>query len=135
MKGKPYSNMMTVEFLQKRGFLAETVEKIIPRCNKRRDLYNMYDVVAVKPGEGVLFIQATTKNGLGEHRTALLGKPGLEFCLRSASRVQLWSWRETVGSNGLKEPRVEEAFLLADGSVEFRPILPPGTCSVELLAA
>ena len=68
---KPFSNAKTVTLLSSHGFLVESVERILGGIKHRRDLYRMFDVLAMKPVEGVICIQCTTKAHLASHRQAL----------------------------------------------------------------
>ena len=47
--------------LRRQGYLAETVERWIPRVNRRRDLFGFADLLAVHPRDRLfLLVQATS---------------------------------------------------------------------------
>lgn len=50
----------TLAHLRKLGYQADTVERWIPKVNIRRDLFNAWDVLALKIGEPLLAVQVTT---------------------------------------------------------------------------
>jgi hypothetical protein len=50
---------LTAELLKKDGWLVWTVERVIPRINKRIDLWNCFDQLAIKDGE-VIALQPTS---------------------------------------------------------------------------
>ena len=135
---KPFSNAKTVTLLSSHGFLVESVERILGGIKHRRDLYRMFDVLAMKPVEGVICIQCTTKAHLASHRQALLDNPDLIVCLKSGARCQIWSWRKVKRhlQRPVWEPRVEEAFMNAAGKVEFDRVKHlPETGEDDLMAA
>lgn len=57
MKRSP--SALTMELLEKDGWIVWTVERIIPRVNKKVDLWNCFDQVAIRNGE-LICLQPTS---------------------------------------------------------------------------
>jgi hypothetical protein len=122
------STQQTIQLLRRRGFMAEKVERWLHTIRQFRDLFKLFDVFTLKPGEGGVLIQSTEKGALAAHRRKLLGDPRLPFVLLSRLRVQLWCWSETVGPNQSQwDVSIEEAFLNEAGVPEFRVAKVPET--------
>jgi hypothetical protein len=96
------------------GFKIEKVEQRLPIPGKyvTRDLFNCIDLVAVKPGVGVVGIQATS----GANHAARVAKAKAEECLRvwieSGGRFEVVSFSAKCsdgrGSRKVITPRREE---------------------------
>ena len=126
---KNFSTQKTIETLTRRGFKAASIERWVYIKRIFQDCFGLYDVLALKPGEGVFLIQSTEPGGMGARRGKMLKDPVLVFCLMCGVRVQLWCCsREPVGPDRAKwEIRVEEAFLNSAGVPEFREAEVPET--------
>lgn len=123
---KRHSTYRTVQYLTKLGFLAGNAETWIAAAGIYRDFLGAFDVVAIRPDVGALFIQATTKENLWKKRPALSNNANFIFCLKSGIECQIWSWRKVKGlsNNQQWEPRVERG-LLSGRVVEFDRVSPP----------
>jgi hypothetical protein len=122
------STQQTLQLLKRRGFMAAKVEAWNEYLQQFRDLFKLFDVFTLKPGEGGVLVQCTEKGALAAHRRKLLEDPRLPFILMSRLRVQLWCWWEIVGPNQSQwEVSVEEAFLNDAGVPHFRPVKVPET--------
>jgi hypothetical protein len=118
-KNTPYSNKDTSALLREKGFTTATVQVWNHIKHIRQDMCG-FDVLAFRPGYGILAVQATTKTHLAEHRRAMLDNPNAPLWLASGGRLHLWSWRK-IGAAGTRQvwkPRIEEA-ILKDGAVTF----------------
>lgn len=100
----------TLKKLTEDSWLAETVEKWIPRTRITRDLFGVGDILAVKHGEVVL-IQATSDNtgGNSPSRIAKIkAEPRMHQWLHAdILRVQVWAWR-FLKRSGQWEPKITE---------------------------
>ncbi len=111
--------------------MAQVVEQWIDRARCYRDLFYLFDVLAIRRDTGVIGIQSTTDSCLAGHRRALLQHPNLVTWLAGGARCQLWAWR-TVGTGERPRwhSRIEEAFLVEGGIVEFRVQATPPTSAL-----
>ena len=80
----------TLRWLRAEGWTAQVVELWIPRRNIRRDLWGVGDVLAMRPGEPLLLVQATSyANVSGRAAKAKLERgcgPGMR------GRFEVWGW-------------------------------------------
>lgn len=90
--------------LRKLGYVAEVVEKWIPRANIRKDLFGFIDIVAIGPKE-VIGVQTTTKHNMAARVRKIEKSPYLHHVLFSGIKVRVHGW-EKVGSR-LKLTEVE----------------------------
>ena len=98
--------------LRDKGYLAEVVEKWIPRANIRKDLFGFIDIVAITNEQpGVLGVQSTS----GDNLSARLDKidseelaPVAAMWLAAGNRIEVHGWRK-VGPAGKRktwQPRI-----------------------------
>lgn len=103
------------------GFTAEKVEQRIPIPNAKfaptRDFINIIDIIAFKPGVGIVGIQATSDSNHAARMDKAKAEPMLQTWLESGGRFEVWSWglRGARGDRKVWTLRREE--LLADGRV------------------
>lgn len=86
--------------LRREGWTAGIVERRLPRCFTSVDLFNAFDLVAVRADvPGVLAVQATGGTG-GNHAARvkkLVGNPAVRTWLLAGNRAEVWSWRKAKG--------------------------------------
>ncbi len=83
----------TLDRLRRQGFLAETVERWLPRINRRRDLFHLADVLAVHPAEKVfLLVQCTSHGNLASRVRKCQSRPEAALWLRAGGLIQCWGW-------------------------------------------
>mgnify|MGYP001419197460 CR=1 FL=1 len=87
--------------LKQLGYTAKVVEHWNPFAKIRQDLFGV-DVLALKPGEPVLVIQATTGANHAARRTKLesAGFVALWTCAEAA--LGIWSWEKQEPRGKLK---------------------------------
>lgn len=100
----------TLQELKRLGFAAQVVERWNAFAKKRIDLFGIIDVVAIKPGVGIIGIQATSGTNHAARRTKSLAEPRLRLWLESGGRFEVWSWAKqgARGARKLWELRREE---------------------------
>jgi hypothetical protein len=120
---KMTTNAMTLKRLRRDLYTAETVEKWIDYIKQRRDLYRLFDTLAMKKGQGIIGIQSTTTLQLTDHRKKIRANPILPIWLESGGRCQLWGWEKVPkGARVYWIPRIQEVSIL-DGVVIFTDVL------------
>ena len=93
--------------------------RIIPRPNIRRDLFGVGDVLAMKVGEPLLLVQATSAANVSARISKAKKEPRLRTWLTCGYRFEVWGW-------GKRDARWEcrRAVLVADDAAGVAAILP-----------
>lgn len=86
------------------GYLAEKVEQWNPWSRTRHDLFNAFDILAVRADKGTLGIQATTASHGAARWAKMTANPSLRTWLAAGNRAELWTWKR-VGSSWLLNRR------------------------------
>ncbi len=96
--------------LRKLGFQVQVVEKWNSFTHTRNDLFGCIDLIACKPGIGIVGIQATSGENHAARRTKSLAEPKLRVWLESGARFELMSFakRGERGARKLWTMRREE---------------------------
>lgn len=88
----------SLKLLRTEGYSAAVAETWIPNPGIKRDLFGMFDVVAVHPAiQGVLGVQTTSGAHHANRRAKLLGNPTLAIWLKAGNPAQVWSWAQFRG--------------------------------------
>ena len=85
---------LSVESLRARGFQVDKVEQRIPHCFVTRDCFNVFDLLACKPGYGIAGVQVTGGQGgnAAARRTKILAEPRARVWVESGGRILLHAW-------------------------------------------
>jgi len=85
----------TLAYLRRLGFLADVVERWLPRVDRRRDLFGFADVLAVHPRDGIFLLVQATALGHVAHRLAKSkSRPELLGWLKAGGRFEVHGWHE-----------------------------------------
>lgn len=95
----------TLDYYRRKGFEVGIVERWIERAGIRKDLFHCIDLVAIRPGEPVLGIQATARSCMSARISKAKGIPALATWLSTGSRFVVIGWAK-VGKRW--EPRIVE---------------------------
>jgi len=82
----------TLDLLRKSGYLADVVERWLPRINRRRDLFGFADVLAVHRRLGFLLVQVTTAAHVPDRLEKARHRPELEVWLAAGGRFEVHGW-------------------------------------------
>lgn len=108
----PSPTARAMKFYRELGFLIEKVEQRLPHCFITRDLFNVIDLVAIKPGVGIVGVQATSGANHASRRTKALAEPLLRKWFESGGRFEVISFAERCiagpGSKKKWTPRRDE---------------------------
>ena len=91
----------SLQRLRKLGYQAQVVEKWNPFARIRQDLFGG-DVLALKAGEPVLVVQATTQSNHAARRAKLDAEGFTALWNGAGARLEIWSW-EKQGSRGQRK--------------------------------
>lgn len=89
-KSSPTSR--TLADLRELGFVAEIVEKWNQWSKTRHDLFNLFDILAMKPGVGIIGVQATSGSNHAARIAKLRKSDLLPVWLQSGGRAEVWSY-------------------------------------------
>ena len=81
----------SLELLRELGYTAKVVEHWNPYAKIRQDLFGV-DILALKPGEPVLVVQATTGSNHAARRTKLDGAGFTALWEGAGAQLEVWSW-------------------------------------------
>jgi hypothetical protein len=88
----------TLARLRDLGFIADVVERWLPRANRKRDLFGLADVLAVHPRDRlVLLVQATTLAHVADRLERVRSRPEAALLLRAGVGIEVWGWYERGG--------------------------------------
>ncbi len=87
--------------LKELGYQAKVVEKWNPFAKIRQDLFGV-DLLALKVGEPVLVIQATTGSNHASRRTKLAASGFIPLWTGAGAVLEIWSWAKAGPRGGRK---------------------------------
>lgn len=85
---------LTLRRLRADGALADVCERWVPKVMVRRDLFGLFDVIALDDFSGVLGIQATTEAHAADRVRKMRASPVLARWLARGNRAEVWGWRK-----------------------------------------
>lgn len=94
----------SLKMLRAAGFTVEKVEQRLPIPGRfvTRDLFNLWDLLAIHPVERIIGVQVTTMANKSAHVKKLAGNPVLNQWRAAGGRGQLHCWR-MVGPRGKRK--------------------------------
>lgn len=102
--------------LRAEGFIAQVVEKTIPRCFIKKDFIGCIDIIAFNDHE-TIGVQATSGSNHAARRTKALAIPELHAWLKGPGRrFEVWSWSKPKDSRKWQLRR--ESLLASDFTPE-----------------
>lgn len=88
----------TLALLRQEGWTAQVVEHWNSFARVRKDLFGFVDVIAMKAGEGILGVQATTGANVAS-RIEKIRNIEAHMIWLDVARLEVWGWRK-VGPRG-----------------------------------
>jgi hypothetical protein len=83
----------SIRLLRSEGWLADVVERWIPKANIRRDLFGFGDLLAVHSlDKAFLIVQATSRANVSARLTKARGLAELSQWLQAGGRFEVWGW-------------------------------------------
>ena len=83
--------------LRRLGFMADVCERWIALVGIRRDLFHCIDIVAVKAGEPILGVQATSASNLSSRLNKVRSLPAMRTWLAAGGSFECWGWALWLG--------------------------------------
>jgi hypothetical protein len=96
----------TLKRLRQHGYACDVAERFIAAVQRKKDLLGFADVVAVKAGEPILAVQATSLGHVGDRLRRCTARPELHAWLKAGGRFAVWGWFNRGGRWGMKEVEV-----------------------------
>ncbi len=87
----PSLNQRTVALFQERGYQCDIVESYNSFTKRKKDLFNLFDILAIGQGETIA-IQLTSKSNMSTRIRKISESPILPELLRSNWRVLVVGW-------------------------------------------
>ncbi len=102
----------TLALLRSAGLTAAVVEKWIPQTKRRKDLFDVIDVIALDPRQyGCLGVQATSGPNHAARVRKLLSSAAAELWVRCGNRLQVISWAKQGKGRKLWLPKITDVTL------------------------
>jgi hypothetical protein len=95
MKTSP--TQLSLRYLRAQGYTVAVVEHWNPFAQKRQDLFNFIDLLALKPGE-IVAIQTTTRPNLSARHQKIQAEPFARAWLAAGGRIHLHGWQKNKKS-------------------------------------
>lgn len=97
----------TLKLYRDRGYVAEVVEKWIPRVNIRKDLFGFIDIVSIHPdSKGCIGVQATSRGNMSARRNKILDIDDAKTWLNAGNRIVIIGWDKPKHRLRYKETEV-----------------------------
>lgn len=104
----------TIKTLSEMGYTVGIVERFLSHGGKfgvRKDLFGLFDLIAMHPEEGIVGVQCFT-TAWKEHLEALEGnREAAKTWLSAGGKIEFWGWRKLKLFRGSKAirwtPRIE----------------------------
>lgn len=84
----------SIRLLEAEGFAVDTVERWIPGAGIRRDLFGMFDLLAIRDSS-TLAVQVTTADHVANRRRKLADSPLLARCKAAGWQIELHGWHKS----------------------------------------
>ena len=97
MKTSPTQRSLAL--LRARGWTVAVVERWNAHAMIRQDLYGFADLLAHKPGEGIMAVQVTSGSNLAARRSKIQAEPRAASWLAAGGLIAIHGWRK-VGPRG-----------------------------------
>jgi hypothetical protein len=83
----------SLKHLRDQGYLAEVVEKTIPRVFIKKDLYGFIDILAIRDGE-ILGVQATSGSNVSSRVDKIANHDNVGAVRKAGIRIHVHGWRK-----------------------------------------
>lgn len=82
----------SMEYLAEQGWLCEKVENWIPGTKIRRDLFGVFDILAIR-GKETMGVQVTTGDNLATRTKKIVESAHLQAIVAAGWKVKVHGWR------------------------------------------
>lgn len=88
--------------LREEGYLCEIVEKTIPKCFIKKDLFGFVDILCLKDEE-ILGVQTTSGANFANRVQKIKNHENLEMVKMAGIKISVHGWRKLKGKWACKE--------------------------------
>jgi hypothetical protein len=81
----------SLAYLREQGYLAEVVERRVPKCMILRDLFGFIDILAIR-GDEVLGVQSTSRSNVDARIDKIAGHPNVGAVRQAGIRLEVHGW-------------------------------------------
>ena len=92
---------LSMDFLNKSGYVCQVAEKWIPGANMRKDMFDFGDILAYHPMHGIALVQTTTAHNMEARRQKILASPHYAGWKRAGGKIILHGWGKNGCEGGL----------------------------------
>lgn len=82
----------TLKLARELGFEAGVVERYNSFTKQRYDLYGCIDLILMKPGVGIIGVQACAGSSHAARRSKIMAEPRMRTWIESGGRLEIWSF-------------------------------------------
>ena len=130
----------TMEALRAAGCIVDKCEQWIPRANIRRDLFHLFDIIAIHP-DRIVGVQVCTMSDRNAHLKKMCedNRTACEAWLRAGGGIEVWAWRPlliklkdgTTGARKVWKPMIQQITLNEFDRFDF-PMLPDDSYGISV---
>jgi len=95
MSSTTTTTMRTLEVLRRDGWTVDVVERWLPHTFTRRDLFGMFDIIAVRGAE-TLAVQTTSASNVSARMRKIADSPNVAAVRAAGWRLEVWGWRKNT---------------------------------------
>jgi hypothetical protein len=98
----------SLKLLRKEGYIADVVERWVPKAKVRKDLWGWVDIVGVSPAGNLVFVQTTTSSNLAARMKKAKGLDAFHRLKRGLyHRIEFHGWKAPTKTRKTWEVRRE----------------------------
>ena len=91
---KAPTTQMSMKYLRKMGFTVDKVEHYNTFSHRYSDLFGVFDILAIREGEGIIGIQTTSASGFSSRVRKILDSHAAEVWLKAGGRIRVHGWHK-----------------------------------------
>jgi len=101
----------SLDYLRKQGFIANVVEQTIHFPDRehpgkmkmfKRDLFNLFDILAAAPGKGIIGVQTTSRSNQQARIQKIMGTREADIWLEAGGQIHVHGWA-LAGARGKRK--------------------------------
>lgn len=106
----------TLQAARELGFTAQVVERWNPHSKTRHDLFDCIDIVAMRPGVGIIGIQACAGASHAARVEKIRQSERMQTWMESGGLVEVWSWAKRGARGQTKKWVLRREEIRKDGA-------------------
>lgn len=99
--------------LRSLGYIAEVVEKTVPRTFIKKDFLGIFDILAIHPkAPGILGVQTTSTSNVSARAKKMLASPNLDLWTNAGCEAVIHGWSKKGPKGKRKLWQLTERYLV-----------------------